>query len=146
MDNLTTKQRSRQMSLVRSKDTKPEMAIRRVVHALGYRYRLHVKSLPGCPDLVFPARRAVIFVHGCFWHQHRCAMGMRTPKSRIRFWRKKLNGNKERDLRCRRKLRNLGWRAMIVWECQTKKRLHERMTDRISTFLDASVLMQRSQG
>ena len=119
MDKLTRKQRSRRMSLVRHKDTKPEMTVRRLVHALGYRYRLHVNTLPGCPDLVFPFRRAVIFVHGCFWHQHRCPRGDRMPKSRQEYWRPKLRGNKARDKKHLRSLRGHGWRVCIIWECQT---------------------------
>jgi len=117
-DTLTPAQRSERMSRVRGKDTKPELIVRRVVRALGYRYRLHAKNLPGKPDIVFPLRRRVIFVHGCFWHRHvNCG---RIPKSRLDFWAPKLESNKLRDARNRRQLRKLGWRSLVVWECQTK--------------------------
>ena len=91
-DSLTAEERSKRMALVRAKDTKPELCVRRLVHALGYRYRLHQSDLPGRPDLVFRKRRRVIFVHGCFWHRHNCPMGNRMPKTRVSFWRGKLRG------------------------------------------------------
>lgn len=135
-DTLTPEERSRRMSLVRAKDTKPEVRVRGLVHSLGYRYRLHVRKLPGCPDLVFPSRRKVIFVHGCFWHQHRCKMGNRMPKSRLDFWRPKLEGNKKRDARYRRELRRLGWRILVVWECQTHPNKLDKLAARIVMFLE----------
>lgn len=97
-------------------NTKPEMLIRRALHALGYRYRLHVKGLPGKPDLVFPRRRAVIFVHGCFWHGHDCVL-FRWPASRAEFWRSKITANIVRDFRSRRQLISTGWRVLEIWEC-----------------------------
>ena len=100
-------------------NTKPEMIIRRGLHALGWRYRLHAKELPGRPDLVFPARRAVILVHGCFWHGHDCAL-FRWPSTREEFWRTKLSGNIARDRRVRHQLLGLGWRVLEVWECTLK--------------------------
>ncbi|MBN1344368.1 MAG: DNA mismatch endonuclease Vsr [Phycisphaerae bacterium] len=136
MDTLTPKERSHRMSLVRGKDTKPEMIIRRLVHSLGYRYRLHVRGLPGSPDLVFPSRCKVIFIHGCFWHQHRCRMGNRMPKSRLGFWRPKLEGNRKRDARHRRQLRRLGWKALTIWECQVRSDKADRLVERIARFLD----------
>jgi len=136
MDTLTPEERSRLMGLVRSKDTKPEMLVRRLVHALGYRYRLHDRRLPGCPDLVFPSRRKVIFVHGCFWHQHRCRMGNRMPKSRVEFWRNKLEGNRRRDQRHRKALNRQGWRVLTVWECQTRPKAIPRLADRVTRFLE----------
>jgi len=103
------------MSRIRGTDTGPEMAVRRIVHGMGFRYKLHARALPGTPDLVFPKLGKIIFVHGCFWHQHPgCG---RQPKSRLDFWKPKLFQNRERDLRNRRKLRSLGWRILIVWEC-----------------------------
>lgn len=117
-DVLTTDQRRYCMSRIRGKDTKPELVVRRMVHALGYRYRLHRRDLPGCPDLVFPSRRKVVFVHGCFWHRHRCKYGQVNPATRPEFWERKLAGNKVRDARNRRELRRLGWQVLIVWECQ----------------------------
>lgn len=108
------------MALVKSKNTEPELTVRRLLHRLGYRYRLHVRSLPGCPDIVFPSRRSVILVHGCFWHRHNCEMGNRMPKSRLSFWIPKLQGNKERDRRKRRALRRAGWSVLVIWECQLR--------------------------
>ena len=118
MDTLTKIERSRIMGLVRSKDTRPELIVRRLLHSLGYRYRLHVRTLPGCPDLVFSSRHKVVFVHGCFWHRHACAMGRRIPKSRVRFWTEKLEGNKRRDSKSLYSLRRQGWKTLTVWECQ----------------------------
>lgn len=119
MDNLTPDQRSAQMSKVRSKDTKPEMFVRRLVHGMGYRYRLHVGTLPGKPDLVFPSRRKIIFVHGCFWHGHDCPLG-RIPKSRVEFWVGKIEANRSRDAVNIGKLERLGWTSLAVWECQLR--------------------------
>lgn len=114
--------RSRQMALVRSKNTKPEMTVRRLVHSMGYRYRLHAKGLPGKPDLTFGPRRAAIFVHGCFWHRHddpSCRLS-RLPRSRLDFWGPKLQGNAARDLRNVAALEAAGWRVLTIWECQMK--------------------------
>ena len=119
MDNLTSAERSRNMSAIRSKGMKPELAVRRLAHKLGYRFRLHSADLPGKPDLVFASRRAAIFVHGCFWHQHRsrtCKI-VRTPKTNLNYWRKKLAGNVRRDAQNKAKLRSIGWRVMVIWEC-----------------------------
>ncbi|BBL73238.1 very short patch repair endonuclease [Methylomagnum ishizawai] len=121
VDTLTPAERSELMARVRSKDTRPEILVRRLVHAMGYRYRLHVRRLPGSPDLVFPRLRKVLFVHGCFWHQHpnlECKIA-RLPKSRPEFWRPKLEGNRRRDKRQQEALLDLGWRFMVVWECET---------------------------
>lgn len=118
-DRLEICVRSALMSKVRSRDTVPEMAVRRTVHALGLRFRLHRKSLPGCPDLVLPKYRAVIFVHGCFWHGHLGCRRSGRPKSNVSFWNSKLEGNARRDQRNIRKLRRIGWRVLVVWECQT---------------------------
>ncbi len=123
------------MSRVRGKDTRPELRVRRLVFAMGYRYRLHDGTLPGRPDLVFRARRKAIFVHGCFWHRHaRCAL-TRTPKSRVRFWSEKFAGNLRRDQRNLRALRARGWRVLVVWECQVGQLARPRK--RIKEFLDA---------
>ena len=136
MDTLTSEQRSELMSRIRSRDTQPELRVRRLVHALGYRYRLYVGSLPGRPDLVFPGRGKAIFIHGCFWHRHlKCPMGSRVPKSRLDFWLPKLEGNGKRDLRNLRRLRRLGWSVMVVWECQTRSKRLEALTRRIVRFL-----------
>lgn len=118
MDHLSTERRSENMRRIRSKDTAPEFIVRSLVHRLGYRYRLHRKNLPGHPDLVFPGRHKVIFVHGCFWHQHaRCKSG-RLPKSNLEYWTEKLERNKARDLANRRRLTRLGWRCLVIWECE----------------------------
>lgn len=135
MDTLDLRQRSARMALVRGKDTKPELLVRRLVHGLGYRYRLHRRALPGTPDLVFPGCGKVIFVHGCFWHRHHgCALA-RLPKSRGEFWLPKLQGNAERGGRNVRALRRLGWGVMTIWECQLRD--IPRLLSRIRRFLDA---------
>ena len=108
------------MRAVKSKDTGAEMIVRRLVHSLGYRHRLHRKDLPGVPDLIFPARRAVIFVHGCFWHQHDCPRGARIPKTHRDYWVPKLRKNQERDLANQASLAKSDWRVLVVWECETR--------------------------
>lgn len=117
-DTLTPAQRSERMSRVRGKDTAPEMKLRRLIHGMGYRYRLHVGDLPGKPDLVFPSRHALIFMHGCFWHRHANCKLARLPKSKLDFWETKLEQNRQRDLGYRERLRAMGWRVSIVWECE----------------------------
>jgi DNA mismatch endonuclease (patch repair protein) len=106
------------MRAVKGKNTAPEMAIRRLVHRMGYRYRLHRKDLPGKPDLVFPARRKVIFIHGCFWHGHDCKRGARMPKTNREYWREKISRNQERDTENIDSLYRMGWHVMIIWECE----------------------------
>ncbi len=133
MDVVTTTIRSRMMAAVPQKDSKPEMVVRRVVHGLGYRYRLHVRSLPGSPDLVFPRLEKIIFVHGCFWHRHRCKRAT-TPATRQDFWLEKFDQNRARDRRNNRSLRRAGWDVLVVWECWTKR--GEWLTDRLIRFLD----------
>jgi DNA mismatch endonuclease, patch repair protein len=113
-------ERSRLMSKVRQKDTKPEMLIRRLLHALQYRYRLHQRTLPGSPDLVFPSRRKVLFVHGCFWHRHAGCVKTTSPKTRKEFWKSKFAANQDRDRRNNRKLEALGWDVGVIWECETQ--------------------------
>ena len=135
MDTLSPAARSAHMSRVRAKDTGPEMVVRRLIHSLGYRYRLHDRRIPGCPDLVFKSRRKAIFIHGCFWHRHICANGQRVPKSRISFWRAKLGGNKERDQRIVAKLRRSGWSVLVLWECELA--CIPRVTSRVRKFLEA---------
>lgn len=118
VDTLSLQERSERMSKIRGKDSNPEMKLRRLVHGLGFRYRLHVKNLPGKPDLVLPARHAVIFMHGCFWHRHEGCKLARLPKSRLDFWKTKLEANRQRDLYHQQQLLELGWRVLVVWECQ----------------------------
>ena len=119
VDVLTPKQRSLNMSRIRGKNTKPELTLRRGLHALGFRFRLHRKDLPGCPDLVFPGRRAAIFVHGCFWHGHACPM-CKMPATRTEFWQVKISGNRDRDERAVSALGAADWRVMVVWECSLR--------------------------
>jgi len=121
------------MALIRSKHTKPERAARRIAFALGYRYRLHGKGLPGRPDMVFASRRKAIFVHGCFWHRHEGCGLARLPKSKLVFWREKLEGNRRRDRRNRAALARLGWRTMVLWECELSN--EARVRARVKGFL-----------
>lgn len=108
------------MSRVRGKDTSPELIVRSSIHSLGYRFRLHRKNLPGKPDIIFPCRRKLIFVHGCFWHGHNCARGNRIPKTNYVYWKEKIERNIERDKKHQRELSLLGWRTFVIWECQIK--------------------------
>ena len=123
------------MGRVRSRETKPELKLRRLVHQLGYRYRKNRADVVGHPDLAFVGRRRAIFLHGCFWHRHNCALGRRAPKSRIVFWTTKFAKNVERDDRVMRELRKAGWRALVIWECQLKDSV--KLSRRIERFLDA---------
>lgn len=118
-DILSDQQRSERMKRVRQSGTAPELAVRHALHAMGLRYRVNASDLPGRPDLVFPKYNAAVFVHGCFWHQHRCAAG-RLPATNTRYWLPKLEANRSRDRRKSRALRELGWRVFTVWACQVK--------------------------
>lgn len=135
MDTISPEQRSAHMSRIRSKDTKPEMAVRRLLHGLGYRYVLHDTGLPGRPDLVFPSRHKVVFVHGCFWHGHVCSVGA-TPKSNVAYWAAKIEGNKRRDGKSCRALRRLGWKVLTVRECATASGSLPALERRLVAFLD----------
>ena len=136
MDTMTPAQRSALMSRIRSKNTKPEWVVRRLVHSMGFRYRLHKRGLPGTPDLVFPSRQKVIFVHDCFWHLHgRCRLA-RLPKSKQDFWKPKLEGNHSRDTVNRRRLRAAGWGVLTLWECQIHN--SAALKARIEKFLGGS--------
>jgi DNA mismatch endonuclease (patch repair protein) len=121
MDPLSQEKRSWVMSLVKSKDTKPELVVRRMVFALGFRYRLHRADLPGRPDLVFAGLHSVIFVHGCFWHQHVGCRRAKRPEAQADYWSAKLDRNMQRDRRNLLELRRLGWRILTIWECELKK-------------------------
>ncbi|MBI1906376.1 MAG: DNA mismatch endonuclease Vsr [Rhodocyclales bacterium] len=123
------------MSRVRGKGSVAEMRLRRLIHGMGYRYRLHVGTLPGRPDMVFPSRRAVIFMHGCFWHRHRDCRLARLPKSRVAFWRAKLEGNRRRDEDVAGRLKALGWRVLVVWECQMRGGDLNEVSIRVRRFL-----------
>jgi DNA mismatch endonuclease (patch repair protein) len=120
MDIVAPDTRSRMMASVRSKNTKPELLLRKALHSLGYRYRLHQKNLPGKPDLVFPSRRAVVFLNGCFWHGHDCRKAA-LPTTRHEFWAEKIATNRSRDARDMADLSSLGWRVRVVWECDLRR-------------------------
>lgn len=122
MDIVTPEKRSQMMSGIRGKNTKPELAVRSVAHRLGLRFRLHVKDLPGRPDLVFPKHRTVVFVHGCFWHRHDCRLAA-MPKTRTDFWLAKFSANVARDRRCRMELEVRGWKVLEIWECEVRDTL-----------------------
>ncbi|MEW5773766.1 MAG: very short patch repair endonuclease [Thermodesulfobacteriota bacterium] len=125
--------RSRVMRSVKGKNTRPEKAVRSLLHAMGYRFRLHRQDLPGSPDVVLPGRRAAIFVHGCFWHGHDCKRGDRPPKTNAEYWRRKRAGNVARDRERRSELEALGWRVLVIWECEVKDA--EALGDKLRTFL-----------
>lgn len=133
MDKLTPEKRSANMSRIRSKGMKPELAVRSIAHRLGFRFRLHAKDLPGKPDLVFRSRRKAIFVHGCFWHCHSCKEGQREPKSNIDYWRQKIARNRARDELHQRALEEMGWQSLAIWECEIKR--PEDVATRVQTFL-----------
>ena len=134
-DNLSPEHRKLCMSRIRSKDTGPELIVRKIAHQLGYRFRLHRGDLPGKPDLVFPLLKKVILVHGCFWHRHRCNRGRVVPVTNCEYWEEKRTGNVNRDKRTRRELRRLGWRSLVVWECETRTSGVEHLTNRLRSFL-----------
>jgi DNA mismatch endonuclease (patch repair protein) len=121
------------MRAVHSTDTSPEMKVRRLLHASGYRYRLHRNDLPGKPDIVLPSRKKVIFVHGCFWHGHTCKRGARTPKTNQEYWVKKIQRNTERDKEHLERLQALGWNTLVIWECEIKDTL--MLEKRMEAFL-----------
>jgi DNA mismatch endonuclease (patch repair protein) len=132
-DTRTPEQRRRIMQSVGTKNTKPELSLRRLLYRLGYRYRLHAKALPGKPDIVFSGRKKAIFVHGCFWHAHGCEKG-RAPKSRCEYWGPKLVANRERDLRSDELLRSSGWTVLTVWQCEMNDL--EAVKQKVMAFLD----------
>ena len=132
-DIFDPEKRSEIMSRIRGRDTKPELIVRRIAHGLGFRFRLHRKDLPGRPDIVFPRHQAVIVVHGCFWHRHPGCKRASSPKTRVRYWQNKFEDNVVRDKRNETALRDLGWKVMVIWECETKD--HEAVAARIESFL-----------
>ncbi|MGH6980984.1 MAG: very short patch repair endonuclease [Stellaceae bacterium] len=127
--------RTRNMKAIKSAGMKPEMCVRRTAHMLGFRFRLHRHELPGRPDIVFPSRQKIIFVHGCFWHQHRVCKLAHFPKSNLDYWKPKLVRNVERDRRNVKNLRRLGWRVLVIWECETKQDV--KLGIRIKRFLNS---------
>ena len=135
--------RSAQMALVRARDTKPEMSVRRALHTAGLRYRLHAKDLPGKPDVVFRTRRLVVFIHGCFWHQHpdkHCRLA-RMPKSRVDFWEPKLKANRDRDIRTKSELETLGWTVLEIWECEIDA---DHLARLVHTIVDRDMTAKRA--
>ena len=135
-DKFTREERSRIMSKVRGADTTPEIKVRKLLHGMGYRFRLHRKDLPGKPDIVLPKYKTVIFVNGCFWHGcPNCRHAQVRPKDNAEYWNKKLDGNIRRDRENYRALKALGWRVLIVWECETKKKNMPRLSDRLKSEL-----------
>jgi len=133
-DTLSPNERSERMSRVRSKDTKPELVVRGLLTSMGYRYRLHLRTVPGNPDIVFSQRKKAIFVHGCYWHRHKDCPNCRLPKSKLDFWKPKLEGNRKRDLKKQRELRKAGWQFFVIWECQLRD---SRLRARLESFLEA---------
>lgn len=133
-DVFTPQQRSRIMARIKSRDTKPELKVRRLAHALGYRFRLQRKDLPGTPDLAFPGRKKVIFVHGCFWHGHDCPRGARRPKQNADYWIAKIARNRTRDADALTALAAMGWSALTIWECEMAD--PHTLERRIKGFLD----------
>jgi DNA mismatch endonuclease (patch repair protein) len=135
MDKLSPERRSENMRRIRSNDTSPEVVVRKLVHKMGFRYRLHAANLPGKPDLVFPRLRRIIEVRGCFWHQHRGCIDSHVPKSRVEYWRPKLKRNQRRDRDNEKALRKLGWNVLTIWECETAE--FHALAERITAFLTA---------
>ncbi|MDO8926797.1 MAG: very short patch repair endonuclease [Sideroxyarcus sp.] len=119
VDHVSKEKRSEIMKRIRGKDTTPELVVRKLIHSMGYRYRLNVRGLPGRPDIVFANRKKVIFIHGCFWHRHGCKKG-KPPKSNLEYWLPKLKDNQTRDVRNQRHLASLGWKTLVIWQCETK--------------------------
>lgn len=139
MDKLTPQQRSLLMSKVKSKNTKIELVVRRFLFAKGFRYRVNVKTLPGTPDIVLKNYRTVIFVNGCFWHGHDCSI-YKTPTTRVEFWLNKIERNRDRDEKVRNQLRHLGWRTMVIWECQLKPKVRRQTLEEVATLLYGAYL------
>ena len=135
-DRLTPEQRHKCMSHVKEKNTRPELAVRKLLWSNGYRYRLHCKELPGKPDIVFPGRKKVLFVHGCFWHYHKCNR-FKWPKTNAEFWAKKIHDNVTRDKKNLMQLKKLGWRYLVIWECELKPLNLKKSWMKVKRFLDA---------
>lgn len=135
---------SAHMRRIRKTDTRPELAVRRLAHGMGYRYRLHRRDLPGTPDLVFPSRMKVILVHGCFWHQHDCPLGRKKPSANPEYWHPRLARNVARDSQSWERLRALGWDVLLIWECETKDTTF--LAERIRDYLEAPPPVARKAG
>lgn len=144
MDIISPARRSVLMSRIRGKDTKPEVLVRRAAHALGYRFRLHRRDLPGSPDLVFPRLRKVIFVHGCFWHRHAACRYAYVPKSNADFWASKFASNVRRDSQAMRSLADLAWKVLVVWECELSD--EAAVSSRLAVFLGGQERNNKREG
>ena len=129
-----SEQRSRNMSAIKSKNTKPEITVRKLLHSMGYRFRLHRKDLPGSPDIVLPKYKTVIFVHGCFWHRHENCKYASNPKTRKEFWENKFKTNVKRDKEIQEKIKNIGWKSVVIWECEVRN--IESIEEKIKRFLN----------
>lgn len=141
MDNLTKDERSEIMSRVKSRNTRPELAVRKLIWAMGIRYRLEGRDLPGKPDIVFRRLRKVIFIHGCYWHRHEGCPNTRTPKSRVNFWTQKFETNRQRDEEHYRELKAMGWQFLIIWECEIKPRKMDELSKKISEFIENKTII-----
>lgn len=135
-DIVSRSKRKEMMSSVKQRHTKPEITVRKLLHRLGYRFRLHSKKLPGTPDIVLPKYKSVIFVHGCFWHQHKGCRKSRRPTSNVEFWNEKLDKNIERDNRKESELKNAGWKVLTVWDCEIKD--EDLLIEKVKNFLTQS--------
>lgn len=135
IDIFSSEKRSSIMSNIRSKNTSPEIQVRKLIFSMGYRYRLHRKDLPGCPDIVFPGRKKVIFIHGCFWHGHQNCKASTLPETHKEFWKNKINSNQERDGKNINELENLNWKVLVVWQCEIKNISY--IAEKINSFLIA---------
>ena len=137
VDTISEERRSWNMSRIKGKDTKPELVVRSLLHKMGYRFRIHRKDLPGKPDIVLPKYKAIIFVHGCYWHRHKDCKNATTPKSSIKgvkFWKDKFDGNVKRDKKHQKQLKEMGWKVQVIWECEVEKEL-EKVKGKIRKFL-----------
>jgi DNA mismatch endonuclease, patch repair protein len=144
VDTISKERRSWNMSHIRSTNTKPELVVRSVLHQMGFRFRLHVKDLPGKPDIVLPKYHTVIFVNGCFWHQHKSCKGATIPKTRTTWWKNKLDKNKERDKKVTSELKRIGYSVLVIWECETKQINRKELKHKLkSALLDNSSLVQQ---
>lgn len=139
MDRITAAQRSHTMSRIRSRNTKPELLVRRFLYAQGFRYRLNVRTLPGTPDIVLRKYRTAIFVHGCFWHNHSCMKG-RMPSTNANYWSQKIERNQQRDVEVCEKFSQLGWYTLTVWECQLKPKIREKTLNEIVVLLNKALI------
>lgn len=145
MDILSKAQRHRNMSAIRSKNTKPELLVRKFLFSKGYRYRVNKAGLPGKPDIVLRKYRTCIFIHGCFWHGHEGCKYFRVPKTNTEFWQKKIEHNHERDLRDREKLKEIGWHTIVIWECQLKSKVREQTLFDLDYTLNQIYLQDRTK-